>query len=71
MVIKFGDRGLIINGKIDLKLMNYLGWTAYGIPVALNFFMYFVQIFKVDFPQNIVHGNLWNLEPLEGYRGQL
>ena len=69
-MIKFSDRGLVRQGgKLDLNLMEWLGWTCYAINVFATFAITVGQVFKEDFPENIVHGNIWDLEDYQGRRG--
>ena len=69
IVVKFSDRGLISEGYLNLRLMNCLGWTSYATMVAFSVFIYMTQIFKKDFPENMIHGNLWDLEHKDQFRG--
>ena len=70
ILIKFSDRGLVTRGgKPNLTMMAGLGWTIYAINVFLPAISYGTKIFKQDFPGNIVHGNIWDLEDINGERG--
>ena len=70
IVIKFCDRGLVGGGgKLNLTLMKCLGWTCYGVNVGGIFIGSLAQIKRERYPEDIVHGNIWDLEDLEGKRG--
>ena len=70
IVIKFSDHGLVgRGGKLNLTLMGCLGWICYAVSVGGIFMGSLVQIKRKWYPEDIVHGNIWDLEDYKGKRG--
>ena len=70
IVIKFSDRGLVsAGGSLNMTLMESVGWTWYAVNVGGIFTASLMQSKRKNYPEDTVHGNIWDLEDFKGKRG--